>query len=209
MAKTKSTKSKKGVFKLDKKFENILKEKLPPSSLKDKYENEVKKRMMEKFKYDNVMQVPKLVKISVNRGVGDANEDPKAMEKTIQEFVLITHQRPVVTRAKKSIASFKIREGAPIGCRVTLRGNKMYTFVEKLINTALPRIRDFKGLSPNSFDGRGNYTFGIREQLIFPEIDYDMIDKVRGFNITITTTAKTDEEARALLEFLGFPFRER
>ena len=207
MAKTKSTK--KGVFKLDKKFENILKEKLPPSSLKDKYENEVKKRMMEKFKYDNVMQVPKLIKISVNRGVGDANEDPKAMEKTIQEFVLITYQRPVVTRAKRSIASFKVREGAPIGCRVTLRGNRMYAFVEKLINTALPRIRDFKGLSPNSFDGRGNYTFGIREQLIFPEIDYDMIDKVRGFNITITTTAKTDEEAKALLEFLGFPFRER
>ncbi len=205
----KKTTGKKGVFKLDKKLENLLKEKLPPSPLKDKYENEVKKRMMEKFGYKNIMQVPKVVKISVNRGVGDANEDPKAMEKTIQEFVLITHQRPVVTRAKKSIASFKVREGAPVGCRVTLRANRMYVFMEKLINTALPRIRDFKGLSPNSFDGRGNYTFGIKEQLIFPEIDYDMIDKVRGFNITITTTAETDEEAKALLEFIGFPFRER
>lgn len=205
----KKTTGKKGVFKLDKKFEAILREKLPPSSLKEKYEKEVKKRMMERFGYKNIMQVPKIVKISINRGVGDANDDPKAMEKTIQEFVLITHQRPVVTRAKRSIASFKIREGAPVGCRVTLRGNNMYSFMEKLINTALPRIRDFKGLSPNAFDGRGNYTFGIREQLIFPEIDYDMIDKVRGFNITITTTAKTDEEAKALLEFMGFPFRER
>ncbi len=205
----KKTTGKKGVFKLDKRFESLLKEKLPPSPLKEKYENEVKKRMMEKFGYKNIMQVPKIVKISVNRGVGDANDDPKAMEKTIQEFVLITHQRPVVTRAKRSIASFKIREGAPIGCRVTLRGNNMYVFMEKLIDTALPRIRDFKGLSPNAFDGRGNYTFGIREQLIFPEIDYDMIDKVRGFNVTITTTAKTDEEAKALLEFMGFPFRER
>ena len=205
----KKTTGKKGVFKLDKKFEAILREKLPPSPLKEKYEKEVKKRMMERFGYKNIMQVPKIVKISINRGVGDANDDPKAMEKTIQEFVLITHQRPVVTRAKRSIASFKIREGAPVGCRVTLRGNNMYSFMEKLINTALPRIRDFKGLSPNAFDGRGNYTFGIREQLIFPEIDYDMIDKVRGFNITITTTAKTDEEAKALLEFMGFPFRER
>ncbi len=205
----KKTTGKKGVFKLDKKFEAILQEKLPPSPLKEKYEKEVKKRMMERFGYKNIMQVPKIVKISINRGVGDANDDPKAMEKTIQEFVLITHQRPVVTRAKRSIASFKIREGAPVGCRVTLRGNNMYSFMEKLINTALPRIRDFKGLSPNAFDGRGNYTFGIREQLIFPEIDYDMIDKVRGFNITITTTAKTDEEAKALLEFMGFPFRER
>ncbi|MCD6427920.1 MAG: 50S ribosomal protein L5 [Caldisericaceae bacterium] len=205
----KKTTGKKGVFKLDKKFEAILREKLPPSSLKEKYEKEVKKRMMERFGYKNIMQVPKIVKISINRGVGDANDDPKAMEKTIQEFVLITHQRPVVTRAKRSIASFKIREGAPVGCRVTLRGNNMYSFMEKLINTALPRIRDFKGLSPNAFDGRGNYTFGIREQLIFPEIDYDKIDKVRGFNITITTTAKTDEEAKALLEFMGFPFRER
>jgi large subunit ribosomal protein L5 len=205
----KKTTGKKGVFKLDKKFEAVLQEKLPPSPLKEKYEKEVKKRMMERFGYKNIMQVPKIVKISINRGVGDANDDPKAMEKTIQEFVLITHQRPVVTRAKRSIASFKIREGAPVGCRVTLRGNNMYSFMEKLINTALPRIRDFKGLSPNAFDGRGNYTFGIREQLIFPEIDYDMIDKVRGFNITITTTAKTDEEAKALLEFMGFPFRER
>ncbi|NIA10758.1 MAG: 50S ribosomal protein L5 [Nitrospiraceae bacterium] len=188
---------------------NLLKEKLPSSPLKEKYESEVKKRMMEKFNYKSIMQVPYIVKVSINRGVGDANDNPKAMEKTIQEFVLIAHQRPVVTRAKKSIASFKIREGMAIGCRITLRSNNMYTFIGKLIDTALPRIRDFKGLSPNSFDGRGNYTFGIKEQLIFPEIDYDMVDKVRGFNITITTTAKTDEEAKALLEFMGFPFRER
>ncbi len=207
MAKTVITK--KGVFKLDKRMKNLLKEKLPNSPIKDKYESEVKKRMMEKFNYKNIMQVPKIVKISINRGVGDANDNPKAMEKTIQEFVLIAHQKPVVTRAKKSIASFKIREGMAIGCRVTLRNNNMYTFMEKLIDTALPRIRDFKGLSTNSFDGRGNYTFGIKEQLIFTEIDYDMVDKVRGFNVTITTTAKTDEEAKALLEFVGFPFRER
>ena len=164
---------------------------------------------MKKFNYKNIMEVPKVVKISVNRGVGDISQYPKAMEKTINEFVLITHQKPTITRAKKSIASFKIREGVPIGCRATLRKNTMYTFMEKLINVALPRIRDFKGLSPNSFDGRGSYTFGVREQLIFPEIDYDMIDRVRGFNITITMTAKTDEEAKALLEFIGFPFRER
>ncbi len=207
MAKTVVTK--KSIFKLDKKMTNLLKEKLPSSPLKEKYESEVKKRMMEKFNYKSIMQVPYIVKVSINRGVGDANDNPKAMEKTIQEFVLIAHQRPVVTRAKKSIASFKIREGMAIGCRITLRSNNMYTFIGKLIDTALPRIRDFKGLSPNSFDGRGNYTFGIKEQLIFPEIDYDMVDKVRGFNITITTTAKTDEEAKALLEFMGFPFRER
>lgn len=202
------TKTKSGT-KLDKGLEKLLEEKLAPSPLKDKYEKEVKKRLMEKFNYKNVMQVPKIVKISINRGVGDISQYPKAMEKTISEFILITHQRPTVTRAKKSIASFKIREDVPIGCRVTLRKTAMYTFAEKLMNVALPRIRDFKGLSPNSFDGRGNYTFGVREQLIFPEIDYDAIDRVRGFNVTITTTAKTDEEARALLEFMGFPFRER
>lgn len=199
---------KKTTLKIDKKQEELLNEKLPFPSLKGKYDKEVKKRMMEKFGYKNVMQVPKLVNISVNRGIGEATENPTALEKTVNEFILITKQKPAITRAKKSIASFRVREGAPIGCRVTLRGNKMYTFFEKLINEALPRIRDFKGLSVDSFDGRGNYTFGIKEQLIFPEIDYDMVDKVRGFNITIITTAKTDEEARALLEFMGFPFRK-
>lgn len=199
---------KKVTFKLDSKLENLLSEKLPQSPLKLKYETEVKKKMMEKFGYKNVMQVPKIVAIAVNRGIGEANENPAALDKTIQEFILITRQKPAVARAKKSIASFRVREGAPIGVRVTLRGNKMYTFFEKLINSALPRIRDFKGLSPNSFDGRGNYTFGIKEQLIFPEIEYDMVDKVRGFDVTIITTAKTDEEAKALLEFMGFPFRK-
>lgn len=199
---------KKVTFKLDSKLENLLSEKLPQSPLKLKYETEVKKKMMEKFGYKNVMQVPKIVAIAVNRGIGEANENPSALEKSIQEFILITRQKPAVARAKKSIASFRVREGAPIGVRVTLRGNKMYTFFEKLINSALPRIRDFKGLSPNSFDGRGNYTFGIKEQLIFPEIEYDMVDKVRGFDVTIITTAKTDEEAKALLEFMGFPFRK-
>ncbi|PIW10095.1 MAG: 50S ribosomal protein L5, partial [Caldiserica bacterium CG17_big_fil_post_rev_8_21_14_2_50_35_7] len=158
----------------------MLKEKISLSSLKVKYEKEVKKRMIEKFGYKNIMEVPKVVNVAMNRGIGEATENPAALEKTIQEFILITRQKPSITRAKKSIASFKVRQGAPIGARVTLRGNRMYTFLEKLINEALPRIRDFKGLPPDSFDGRGNYTFGIKEQLIFPDIDYDMVDKVRG-----------------------------
>ena len=199
--------AKKVSVKLDSKYENLLTEKLPQSPLKLKYETEVRKRMMDKFGYKSVMEVPKIVSIVVNRGIGEATDNPSALDKTVQEFVRITRQKPAITRAKKSIASFRVREGAPIGVKVTLRGNKMYTFLEKLINTALPRIRDFKGLSPNSFDGRGSYTFGIREQLIFPEIEYDMVDKARGFNVTIVTSAKTDEEARALLEFMGFPFR--
>jgi large subunit ribosomal protein L5 len=199
--------AKKVSVKLDTKYENLLTEKLPQSPLKLKYETEVKKRMMDKFGYKSVMEVPKIVSIVVNRGIGEATDNPSALDKTVQEFVLITRQKPAITRAKKSIASFRVREGAPIGVKVTLRGNKMYTFFEKLITTALPRIRDFKGLSPNSFDGRGSYTFGIREQLIFPEIEYDMVDKVRGFNVTLVTSAKTDEEARDLLEFMGFPFR--
>ncbi len=208
MAKIKDKKTK-SALKIDKKLGKLLEEKIPPSPLRDKYEGEVKKRMMEKFNYKNVMDVPRVVKISVNRGVGDIAQYPKAMEKTIQEFILVMHQKPTITRAKRSIASFKVRKGTAIGCRVTLRRNAMYAFMEKLINTALPRIRDFRGLSPNSFDGRGNYTFGIKEQLIFTEIDYDMIDRVRGFDVTITTTAKTDEEAKTLLEFIGFPFKER
>jgi large subunit ribosomal protein L5 len=201
--------AKKNLVKLDNKYKEMLKEKISLSSLKVKYEKEVKKRMIEKFGYKNIMEVPKVVNVAMNRGIGEATENPAALEKTIQEFILITRQKPSITRAKKSIASFKVRQGAPIGARVTLRGNRMYTFLEKLINEALPRIRDFKGLPPDSFDGRGNYTFGIKEQLIFPDIDYDMVDKVRGFNLTIVTNAKTDEEARSLLEFLGFPFRER
>ncbi len=201
--------AKKNLIKLDNKYKEMLKEKISLSSLKVKYEKEVKKRMIEKFGYKNIMEVPKVVNVAMNRGIGEATENPAALEKTIQEFILITRQKPSITRAKKSIASFKVRQGAPIGARVTLRGNRMYTFLEKLINEALPRIRDFKGLPPDSFDGRGNYTFGIKEQLIFPDIDYDMVDKVRGFNLTIVTNAKTDEEARSLLEFLGFPFRER
>ena len=201
--------AKKNLVKLDNKYKEMLKEKISLSSLKVKYEKEVKKRMIEKFGYKNIMEVPKVVNVAMNRGIGEATENPAALEKTIQEFILITRQKPSITRAKKSIASFKVRQGAPIGARVTLRGNRMYTFLEKLINEALPRIRDFKGLPLDSFDGRGNYTFGIKEQLIFPDIDYDMVDKVRGFNLTIVTNAKTDEEARSLLEFLGFPFRER
>ncbi|MGC9125700.1 MAG: 50S ribosomal protein L5, partial [Caldisericaceae bacterium] len=160
--------SKKAAVKVDNKLEELINEKLPASALKVKYEKEVKGRMIEKFGYKNVMQVPKLVSISVNRGVGEAIENPQALEKSVQEFILITQQRPVITKAKKSIASFKVREQAPIGVKITLRGNKMYTFFESLVNEALPRIRDFKGLPPDSFDGRGNYTFGIKEQLIFP-----------------------------------------
>ena len=198
--------AKKVSVKLDSKYENLLTEKLPQSPLKLKYETEVRKRMMDKFGYKSVMEVPKIVSIVVNRGIGEATDNPSALDKTVQEFVLITRQKPAITRAKKSIASFRVREGAPIGVKVTLRGNKMYTFLEKLINTALPRIRDFKGLSPNSFDGRGSYTFGIREQLIFPEIEYDKVDKIRGMDICICTTASTDEEAKELLTLLGAPF---
>lgn len=199
--------AKKTTIKIDNKYEEMTKEKVPVPSLKVKYDQEVKKRMVERFGYKNIMEVPKVTSVAINRGIGEASENPQALEKSIQEFIIITRQKPVITRAKKSVASFRVRQGAPIGCRVTLRGKKMYAFLEKLISEALPRIRDFKGLSPDSFDGRGNYTFGIKEQLIFPEIEYDMVDKVRGFNVTILTTAKTDEEAKALLELMGFPFR--
>ncbi len=199
--------AKKTTIKIDNKYEEMTKEKVPVPSLKVKYDQEVKKRMVERFGYKNIMEVPKVTSVAINRGIGEASENPQALEKSVQEFIIITRQKPVITRAKKSVASFRVRQGAPIGCRVTLRGKKMYAFLEKLISEALPRIRDFKGLSPDSFDGRGNYTFGIKEQLIFPEIEYDMVDKVRGFNVTILTTAKTDEEAKALLELMGFPFR--
>lgn len=179
-----------------------------PQQLIDKYKKEVPEQLKKKLNYENVMEIPKLVKITVNRGVGEATQDIKAMDRSMEEFFIITKQKPVIRRAKVSIANFKVRQGQPIGVMVTLRGKRMYTFLEKLIQTALPRIRDFKGLNPHSFDGHGNYTFGIREQLIFPEIDYNKVDKIRGMNITICTTAKTDEEAKALLEAINFPFRK-
>jgi large subunit ribosomal protein L5 len=176
--------------------------------LREKYEKEVIPALMKKFNYKNVMQVPRLEKVVLNMGISDAKENPKAVESATRDLAMITGQKPVVTKAKKSIASFKIRKGMAIGAKVTLRGNRMYEFLDKLFNIALPRVRDFKGLSPDAFDGRGNYTLGIREQLIFPEIDYDKIDKIRGMDITIVTTAKTDEEARELLKGLGMPFAQ-
>jgi large subunit ribosomal protein L5 len=174
--------------------------------LKDYYNNEVFKAMMEKFNYKNVMEVPRLEKITINMGLGDAKENPKIMETAIEELALITGQRPVVTKAKKSVANFKVRQGMPVGAKVTLRGDNMYVFADKLFNIALPRVRDFKGVNRNSFDGRGNFAMGIKEQLIFPEIVYDNVDLIKGMNIIFTTTAKTDEEAQAFLELMGMPF---
>jgi len=171
------------------------------------YEKEVTKALMRKFKYKNVMQVPKLEKIVVNMGVGEAIQNIKALDSAAQDIATITGQKPIITKARKSIASFKLREGMSIGCMVTLRGTRMYEFFHKLVSIVLPRVRDFKGVSAKSFDGRGNYTLGLREQIIFPEIDYDKIDKVRGMNITITTTARTDEEGYELLKLMGMPFR--
>ena len=163
---------------------------------------------MEQFKYTNVMEVPKLEKVTINMGLGEAKENAKIMESAIEEISLITGQRPVVTRARKSIANFKVRQGMPVGAKVTLRGENMYDFIDKLFNIALPRVRDFKGVSKNSFDGRGNYSMGIKEQLIFPEINYDKVDTIKGMNIVFTTSAKTDEEAAALLSGLGLPFEK-
>jgi len=177
-------------------------------SLKERYRSEITPRLMEKFSYASIMQAPKLEKIVVNMGVGEAIQNPKAMDAAVNDLAQITGQRPVVTTAGKSIAAFKLREGMKIGCKVTLRGKRMYDFFEKLVGIVLPRVRDFRGISPRAFDGRGNYTLGLREQVIFPEIDYDAIDKVRGMNITVVTTAKTDEEARELLKLMGMPFRE-
>ncbi|MGF1518586.1 MAG: 50S ribosomal protein L5 [Nodosilinea sp.] len=176
--------------------------------LKTIYKDTVVPKLMEQFKYENIHQVPKVVKVTVNRGLGEASQNAKALESSLSELALITGQRPVVTRAKKAIAGFKIRQGMPVGIMVTLRSDRMYAFLNRLINLTLPRIRDFRGISPKSFDGRGNYTLGLREQLIFPEIDYDTIDQVRGMDITIVTTASTDEEGRALLKELGMPFRD-
>lgn len=172
------------------------------------YREKVVPKLMDQFQYTNIHQVPKLVKITVNRGLGEASQNAKALEASLNELGVITGQKPVVTRAKKAIAGFKIRQGMPVGVMVTLRNERMYSFLERLINLALPRIRDFRGISPKSFDGRGNYTLGIREQLIFPEISYDSIDQVRGMDISIITTANTDEEGRALLKEMGMPFRE-
>mgnify|MGYP003325117722 CR=1 FL=1 len=174
--------------------------------LKEKYDNEVKKALMETYKYSSVMQIPALSKIVINIGVGDATSDAKRLDEALAELAQITGQHPVTTKAKKSVASFKLREGQAIGCKVTLRGVRMYDFFDKLVSIALPRVRDFRGVSRNAFDGRGNYTLGIKEQLIFPEIDYDKVAKVRGMDIVIVTTAKTDKEAYSLLELMGMPF---
>ena len=177
--------------------------------LKEKYENSIRKELTEKFNYTTPMQVPKLEKIVVNMGVGEAVHNSKALDDAIEELTVITGQKPIATKAKKSIANFKLREGMPIGAKVTLRGERMYEFLDKLVSIALPRVRDFHGISGNSFDGRGNYTVGIKEQLIFPEINFDKISKIRGLDIVIVTTAKSDEEGRALLSLMGMPFRNK
>ncbi|MDR0885635.1 MAG: 50S ribosomal protein L5 [Clostridiales Family XIII bacterium] len=176
--------------------------------LQETYKNEVYKSLLEKFKYENVNQIPKLEKITINMGLGEAKDNTKLMESAVEELALISGQRPVVTKAKKSIANFKVRQGQPVGAKVTLRGDNMYVFADKFFNIVLPRVRDFRGVSNNSFDGRGNYSMGLKEQSIFPEIVYDKLDTVKGMNIIFTTTAKTDEEAHALLELLGMPFEK-
>ena len=176
------------------------------SRVQVKYENEVRKALMEKYNYSSTMQIPALSKIVINIGVGDATQDSKKLEEAVSELTLISGQKPIITKAKKSIATFKLREGQEIGCKVDLRGLRMYDFFDKLVSIALPRVRDFRGVSKNAFDGRGNYTLGIKEQLIFPEIDYDKVGKVRGMDIVIVTTAKTDEEAYTLLDLMGMPF---
>ena len=178
------------------------------SRLKEQYQNEIVDAMIKKFGYKNIMEVPKLDKVVINMGVGEAKENAKVLESAIADMEKIAGQKAVVTRAKNSVANFKIREGMPIGCKVTLRGEKMYEFAERLINLALPRVRDFRGVNPNAFDGRGNYALGIKEQLIFPEIEYDKVDKVRGMDVIFVTTAKTDEEARELLRQFGMPFKK-
>ena len=174
--------------------------------MRAKYEEEVRKALMEKFGYKSPMQIPKLDKIIVNIGVGEAKDNAKALEAAVSDLAIITGQKPIITKAKKSVANFKIREGMNLGCKVTLRSDKMYEFLDRLFNIALPRVRDFRGINPNSFDGRGNYALGVKEQLIFPEIDYDKIDKLRGMDIIFVTTANTDEEARELLSLMGAPF---
>ena len=176
--------------------------------LMERYQNDVVKSLVEKFNYSSSMQAPKVEKIVLNIGVGDAVSNSKLLDEAVNELTLITGQKPVITRAKKSIAGFKLREGAPIGCKVTLRGERMYEFLDKLVNISLPRVRDFRGVSNNSFDGRGNYTLGIKQQLIFPEINFDKVNKLRGMDIVFVTTAKSDEEGRELLAQLGMPFKK-
>lgn len=176
------------------------------SRLKETYLNEIMDAMQKKFEYKNVMQIPKLDKIVINMGVGEAKENHKILDTAVKDLETITGQKAVITRAKNSVANFKLREGQPIGCKVTLRGDKMYEFLDRLVNLALPRVRDFRGVNPNAFDGRGNYALGIKEQIIFPEIEYDKVDKVRGMDVIFVTTAKTDEEARELLTLFNMPF---
>ena len=178
------------------------------SRLRDLYNSEIKDAMVNKFGYKNVMQIPKLDKIVINMGVGEARENAKVLDSAVKDLETITGQKAVVTRAKKSVANFKLREGMPIGCKVTLRGERMYEFADRLVNLALPRVRDFRGVNPDAFDGRGNYALGIKEQIIFPEIEYDKVDKVRGMDIIFVTTAKTDEEARELLRLFNMPFKK-
>ena len=178
------------------------------SRLKEQYQNEIVDAMIKKFGYKNIMEVPKLDKVVINMGVGEAKENAKVLESAVADLEKIAGQKAVLTRAKNSVANFKIREGMPIGCKVTLRGERMYEFVDRLINLALPRVRDFRGVNPNAFDGRGNYALGIKEQLIFPEIEYDKVDKIRGMDICICTTATTDEEAKELLTLMGAPFEK-
>jgi large subunit ribosomal protein L5 len=178
------------------------------SRIKEVYNNEIVDAMMKKFNYKNKMAVPKIEKIVINMGVGEAKENRKILDSAVSDLTIIAGQKPIITKAKKSVAAFKVREGMPIGCKVTLRGSRMYEFADRLINLALPRVRDFRGVNPNAFDGRGNYALGIKEQLIFPEIEYDKVDKVRGMDIIFVTTAKTDEEARELLTLFGMPFKK-
>ncbi|GMQ58015.1 50S ribosomal protein L5 [Vallitalea sediminicola] len=178
------------------------------SRIKEVYNNEIVDAMMKKFNYKNKMAVPKIEKIVINMGVGEAKENRKILDSAVSDMTIIAGQKPIITKAKKSVAAFKVREGMPIGCKVTLRGSRMFEFADRLINLALPRVRDFRGVNPNAFDGRGNYALGIKEQLIFPEIEYDKVDKVRGMDIIFVTTAKTDEEARELLTLFGMPFKK-
>ena len=177
--------------------------------LQEKYEAEIKGQLQEKFQYENVMQIPKLQKVVINMGLGEAIQNPKALDAALADLTAISGQKPIVTKAKKSIAAFKVRQGMNIGCKVTLRGQRMYEFVDRLISAAIPRVRDFKGVSPNAFDGRGNYTLGLKEQLIFPEIEYDKIDRIRGMEVCFVTSAKTDEECKELLRLMGMPFADK
>lgn len=187
---------------------SISRENVPMNEMQKRYREEVVPAMVKTFNYKNVMQVPRMEKIVVNMGLGEALQNARILDTSMEELGIITGQKPVLTRARKSIANFKLREGNPIGCRVTLRKQRMYDFAYRLLNIALPRVRDFKGISPKGFDGRGNFTIGVREQLIFPEINYDNVEKIKGMNITFVTSAKTDEEARELLSLLGVPFRK-